>query len=166
MSTPNPTRHALAILVVDDSCDTADSLAELLRLSGHTVATAYDGASALRSVAAAVPDVVFLDIRMPGLSGYDVVAQIRASCSGGRRPLLIAVTGGGSAEDRRRSAGAGFDLHLVKPVDPAVLLGMTDRFREFFAPTIPAADLDQTSDESPDFDPHLTWSGERHEIRT
>jgi len=144
MSDTNRTRHSLAILVVDDSADTANSLAELLRLYGHAVQVAFGGESALRSVAAAVPDVVFLDILMPpGPDGCEVAERIRADCSEhNKQPLLIAVTGCGTEIDRLRSAGAGFDLHLVKPVDPAVLVGMTERFRRLLAPSVPADEFE------------------------
>jgi two-component system, OmpR family, response regulator len=152
MSIANRTRHSLAVLVVDDSADTADSLAELLRLHGRNVRVAFDGTSALRSVAAEVPDVVFLDILMPpGPDGCEVAERIRAHCAGHKKqPLLIAVTGCGTEVDRLRSAGAGFDLHLVKPVDPAVLVGMTERFRRgLLAPSVPADELEPPAEEPP-----------------
>jgi CheY-like chemotaxis protein len=129
------------VLVVDDSVDAADSLAELLRHYGHTVRVAHNGESALRNVAAEVPDVVFLDILMPGPDGCAVAQHIRAYCAGGKQPLIVAVTGCGTEADRLRSAGAGFDLHLVKPVDPAVLVGLTERFRRLLAPAIPVDEL-------------------------
>ncbi len=148
MSRTEPTQHPLTVLVVDDSSDTADSLAELLRLAGHAVTVAFSGEVALESVAAEVPDVVFLDIRMPGLDGFQVGQLIRQRCSGGKQPFLIAVTGCGTELDRLRSADAGFDLHLLKPVDPGVLLGMMARFRQFLAPPIPAKELESPPEDA------------------
>jgi PAS domain S-box-containing protein len=103
------------ILVVDDSRDGADSLAFLLKASGHEVLTAYDGRSALTFAEQRRPDVVLLDIGMPEVSGYDVARAIRRE-AWGRNMRLIALTGWGQAEHRRRSIEAGFDDHLVKPV--------------------------------------------------
>ncbi|MBN8908839.1 MAG: response regulator, partial [Rhodospirillales bacterium] len=142
MALTDRTRHPLAVLVVDDSQDTADSLAELLRHYGHAVRVALDGASALQCVTEEVPDVIFLDIMMPILDGCQVAERVRRLCAGGRQPLLIAVTGCWSEADRFRSTGAGFDLHMVKPVDPALLVGMTERFRRLLAPSIPAGELE------------------------
>ena len=152
MSSATRTRHPLAVLVVDDSADTAESLAELLRLYGHSVAVALDGESALDCVAAEVPDVVFLDLWMPGLDGCQVAELIRRRCGGrgGKQPLLIALTGCGGADDRQRTTAAGFDLHLVKPVAPGVLVGLTERFRRLLAPSIPADELDSLSDDPSD----------------
>jgi CheY-like chemotaxis protein len=165
MSNEHRTRHSLAVLVVDDSVDTADSLAELLRLHGHATRVAFDGESALQSVAAAVPDVVFLDILMPpGPDGCEIAEQIRAYCTGYKKqPLLIAVTGCGTEADRFRSAGSGFDLHLVKPVDPAVLVGLAERFRRLLAPSVPADELDPPSEEPPDETP-APWAA-RSDVR-
>jgi PAS domain S-box-containing protein len=108
------------ILVVDDNQDAVESTALVLRLSGHEVATAHDGPSALDAVRAFQPRVVLLDIGLPGMSGYDVARQLRA------RPecqslVLIAVTGYGQEKDRRQTHEAGFNEHLVKPVDQQVL---------------------------------------------
>lgn len=150
MSTPDRSRHPLAVLVVDDSADTAESLAEVLRHYGHTARVAFDGESALQSVATEVPDVVFLDILMPGLNGCEVASLIRERCAGRKQPLLIAITGCATDADRVRSAGAGFDLHLIKPVDPALIVGLTERFRRLLAPPIPADQLEQPSEDPPD----------------
>jgi CheY-like chemotaxis protein len=110
----------LRFLVVDDNREQADSLAMLLRMNGHTVRTAYDAATALTWHGAFDPDVVLLDLGLPGVDGHAVCRRLRAS-EGGERLVVIAVTGWGQAEDRERSAEAGFDAHLVKPVDPAEL---------------------------------------------
>ncbi|MBY0494907.1 MAG: response regulator [Cyanobacteria bacterium] len=109
-------RTAMKILVVDDSQDGADSLAFLLKAAGHEVFTAYDGRSAIQLAEQHRPDAALLDIGMPEVSGYDVARAIRREAWG--RPMrLIALTGWGQAEHRRRSIEAGFDDHLVKPVE-------------------------------------------------
>ena len=112
-----PAAHAvLKILVADDSQDGADSLAFLLKAAGHEVHTAYDGRTAITLAEEQRPDVVLLDIGMPEVSGYDVARAIRREAWG--RPMrLIALTGWGQAEHRRRSLEVGFDDHLVKPVE-------------------------------------------------
>jgi two-component system CheB/CheR fusion protein len=106
------------VLVVDDNVDGADSLALVLRQSGHEVVTAYDGRAALDQAERHPFDVVLLDIGLPhGLDGYEVARRLRSTVAS-PTPMLIAVTGFGQPEDRRRSHAAGFDRHLVKPVDP------------------------------------------------
>jgi signal transduction histidine kinase/ActR/RegA family two-component response regulator len=111
---------ARRVLVVDDNRDSADSLAMLLRVLGHEVEVAHDGVEALRLAARVQPDVVLLDIGLPRINGYDVARQLR-QMPWARSILLIAVTGWGQDEDRRRSRESGFDRHLVKPVDLAAL---------------------------------------------
>jgi PAS domain S-box-containing protein len=108
------------ILVVDDNEDVAESLAEILRTTGHEVRTAYRGLAALEAVEAFLPEVVLLDIGMPGMDGYEVARRLRRE-RGLEKVLLVALTGYGRDEDRRRSREAGIDHHLVKPVDPAAL---------------------------------------------
>jgi signal transduction histidine kinase/DNA-binding response OmpR family regulator len=108
------------VLIVDDNVDAADSLAMLLRLQGQDVQVAHDGPSALEMAAAYRPEIVFLDIGLPGMDGYEVCRQLRQQ-PGMDKVRLIALTGWGQEEDRRRSREAGFDEHLVKPVDPAAL---------------------------------------------
>jgi PAS domain S-box-containing protein len=105
------------ILVVDDNRDAADTLALLLRLAGQDVRAAYDGPSALAEAARFGPAMVFLDIGMPGMDGYEVARRLRRDPALGG-VVLVAVTGWGQEEDRRRSREAGFDNHLVKPVEP------------------------------------------------
>jgi CheY-like chemotaxis protein len=108
------------VLIVDDNEDAANSLAMLLELSGHETASVYSAADALTRVAVFRPDIVLLDIGLPGMDGYEVAQQIRELPGlGGIR--LIAVTGYGRLEDRQRAREAGFDDHLVKPVDLTVL---------------------------------------------
>jgi CheY-like chemotaxis protein len=104
------------VLVVDDNRDAATSLAFLLNAIGHDARTAHDGSEALALAASFGPEVVVLDIGMPGLNGYEVARRLRAMPE--LRPLtLIALTGWGQEQDRRRSREAGFDHHLVKPAD-------------------------------------------------
>ena len=114
---PAPRRR---VLVVDDNRDSADSMAILLRAMGHEVEKAYDGPAALELAARQRPEVVLLDIGLPGMDGYEVARALR-SAPGGADLTLIAVTGYGQEEDRVRSLEAGFDRHLVKPVEPKEL---------------------------------------------
>ncbi|HZP85737.1 MAG TPA: MASE1 domain-containing protein [Burkholderiales bacterium] len=113
----------LRILVVDDNIDAAASLAMLLENMGNYVRTAGDGEEAVRAASEFLPDVVLLDIGLPKLNGYEACRRIRAQ-PWGKNTIVIAVTGWGLEEDRRKSSEAGFDQHLVKPVDPMVLMGM------------------------------------------
>ena len=108
------------ILVVDDNEDAAESLAALLSISGHDTRLAHDGPDALLEAERFRPDVVFLDIGMPTLDGHETAKLIRRQ-PWGRNMVLIALTGWGQSEDRRRSKDAGFNHHLVKPVDPAIV---------------------------------------------
>ena len=108
------------ILVVDDSRDAADSLAVLLRLEGHETHVAYDGLAAVETAARLQPDVILLDIGLPILNGYEAARTIREQ-ERDKRPLLVALTGWGKEEDRQRSREAGFDAHVVKPVECAAL---------------------------------------------
>ena len=110
-----PMPSDLRVLVVDDNRDAADSLAALLRMEGCSVATAYDGPEALETAERLRPRLVLLDLGMPGMSGFDVCAALRSRY--GDDPFLVALTGWGQDDDRRRSAQAGFDAHLVKPID-------------------------------------------------
>ncbi|HEX7183239.1 MAG TPA: ATP-binding protein [Thermoanaerobaculia bacterium] len=111
---------ARRILVVDDNEDAADSLGMLLEMLGNDVQVAHDGPSALAAMGARPPEIVLLDIGMPGMDGYEVAHWIRAQPEL-RGAVLIALTGWGQEEDRRRSREAGFDHHLTKPVDLKVL---------------------------------------------
>ena len=106
----------LRILIVDDNEDSAESLALLMRLTGHEVRTAYEGLSALAEARTFMPEVVLLDIGLPGMDGFQVARRLRQE-PGGDRVMLLALTGYGQDEDRRRSREAGFDHHLVKPID-------------------------------------------------
>jgi PAS domain S-box-containing protein len=115
--------HGCEVLVVDDSVDTAESLALLLSSSGHHARTALDGSLALAAVAAAMPDVVLMDIGLPGIDGLEVARRIRRMPDGDR-VTLVAMTGYGQERDRQASMAAGFDHHLVKPADFDELLGI------------------------------------------
>ena len=108
------------ILVVDDNVDAAQSLGMLLGILGNEVRTAHDGPSALKEAESFGPEVVLLDIGMPGMDGYEVARQMR-TMPPVRDTILVALTGWGQLEDRQRSDEAGFDHHLVKPVEPKVL---------------------------------------------
>jgi signal transduction histidine kinase/ActR/RegA family two-component response regulator len=121
------------ILVVDDNHDAADSLSMVLELAGHAVRVAYDGTSALAAARAFLPEVVLLDIGLPDLSGYEVARRLRQE-PGLEKVLLVAMTGYGQEEDRRRSQEAGFHAHCVKPVDLKTLQGVLART------ILPAAD--------------------------
>ncbi|HJT78138.1 MAG TPA: PAS domain S-box protein, partial [Gemmataceae bacterium] len=112
-----PSPSGKRLLVVDDNQDAADSLAMLLRLQGHEVRVAYSGMAALEMTKAYSPDVLFLDIGMPGMDGYEVARRLRQT-PGLENVVLAALTGWGQHEDRRRTAEAGFNHHLVKPPEP------------------------------------------------
>ena len=117
----NDTAHATRrVLVVDDNADAAESLAMLLEVNGDNVRVAYDGEEALEAEGDFRPDVVLLDIGMPKLSGYDVAKRIREVRGG--KVLIVAITGWGQEDDRRRAREAGFDHHFTKPVDYQALL--------------------------------------------
>jgi CheY-like chemotaxis protein len=103
---------------VDDNADAAVSLAMLLRAAGHVTELSHDGPAAVAAADRFRPDVVLLDIGLPGMDGYEVASRLRAAEEDGVRRLLVAVTGYGGDDVRRRAEAAGFDRHLVKPVDP------------------------------------------------
>lgn len=108
-------REQLRILVVDDNRDVAQTLTDLLRSEGHQVRTAYSGSEALVAAAEGKPKVIFCDVGMPGIDGHQLAALIRADVQHAS-VLLVAVTGWGTDEDKRRARRAGFDMHLTKPV--------------------------------------------------
>jgi CheY-like chemotaxis protein len=109
------------ILVVDDQPATVETLTMLLELSGHSAASASDGLEAVQMAEALRPDVVLLDIGLPKLDGYEACRRIREH-AWGREMVVIALTGLGHDDDRERARAAGFDMHLVKPVEPEHLL--------------------------------------------
>lgn len=111
------------VLVIDDDRDAAESMTVLLELWGHEVRIAYSGQEAVDMASAQAPDAVLLDIGLPGMNGYEVARRLRA-LPGCAKVMLVAVTGYGQEEDRRRSRESGFDHHLTKPVEPAALQGL------------------------------------------
>src|SRR5262249_54582775 len=122
----------LRILLVEDHADTAATMAELLRLHGYDVLVFGTGIEALRHAQANPPDVVLLDIGLPGMDGWELAQRLRA-LPGPRGPLLVAITGYGQEVDRERSRQAGIHLHLVKPVDPVDLEQVLQRFHELLS---------------------------------
>ncbi len=124
-----PALERQRMLVVDDNHDAADSLAVLLRTMGGEVRTAYDGRSALSLLDELQPHIVFLDIGMPGMDGYEVARLMRRRRSGAAA-VLVAVTGWGQPADRRRASEAGFDDHLLKPATYDDLRGIVEADRE------------------------------------
>ncbi|HEY0730061.1 MAG TPA: ATP-binding protein, partial [Pyrinomonadaceae bacterium] len=114
------------ILVVDDNVDSAESMAMMLELSGHDVATAHDGLEGLEVAEKFQPHVALFDLGMPRLDGYEAARSIRQQ-SWGQKIMLVALTGWGQSEDKRRSREAGFDAHLVKPIDFEVLEELIDK---------------------------------------
>lgn len=113
----------LKVLLVDDNVDAAETLATVLQMSDYQTRTVHDGSAVLAAAIAFQPDVILLDIGLPGLSGYEVAAQLRGDPRFART-LLIAVTGWGAEQDRRRTQEAGFDHHLTKPIDFSVLASL------------------------------------------
>ena len=125
-TTDNAAPRQRRILVADDNRDASDTLAMLLRLDGHEVHVANDGLEAVEMFVRVLPEVVILDIGMPGLSGHEVARRIRDQHSD--RPVtLIAVTGWGQKADKDRAAASGFDHHFTKPVEPTVLSALLQK---------------------------------------
>jgi CheY-like chemotaxis protein len=126
---PRADAAGLRVLVVDDNVDAAESLAMMLRIMGCEARTAHDGASAIRLCEAWHPAIVLLDIGMPEMDGYDVIGRLRPRYPSSRM-RIVAVTGWGQEEDRRRTGAAGFDGHLVKPVEPSALQALLASIRQ------------------------------------
>lgn len=122
------------ILVVEDNVDGLAALVELIAADGHEVRGAPDGAQALRTAAQWTPDIVLLDLGLPGMDGYAVAARLRQDL-GLARARIVALTGWGTQRDREKTAAAGFDAHLTKPVAPDALLALLGRWRAELAPT-------------------------------
>ena len=123
--TPATSESNPRVLVVDDNEDAADSLATLLGVMGYEVRTAYDGPEAISAADEFQPAVALLDIGLPRLSGYDIARHVREQR--GRDVLLVAITGWGQEDDRRRAREAGFDHHFTKPADFEVLLELIEQ---------------------------------------
>ena len=122
MDVPTPPRR-LSVLVVDDNPDAAESLALVLRAAGHEARVAWNGLDALDMARESLPDVVLLDLGMPCMNGYETAHRFREDPAT-RSAVLVAVTGWGSEDDRKRTRAAGFAHHLVKPVDPDAVLAL------------------------------------------
>ncbi|TFZ02286.1 response regulator [Ramlibacter henchirensis] len=114
------------VLVVDDNRDAAETLGELLGMSGYRVSLAHDGESAVRAALDQAPDVALLDIGLPDIDGYEACRRIRAQADQDRQPLLVAVTGWGQQSDQQAAKAAGFDAHLTKPVAPEELMALLE----------------------------------------
>ena len=132
---PTPEHSAdwrMRVLVVEDDPTAAQSIAFLLRHAGHEAEVAGDGPSAVAAAEANPPDVVLLDIGLPGMDGWQTARRLR-HLDGPKRPLLVALTAHGDEEDVRRSKKAGIDLHLTKPADADRLEALLSRFRSVIA---------------------------------
>lgn len=117
---PGHRREPLRVLVVEDNVDATEMLSVMLSIDGYQTAIAHDGAAAIEAARRFEPHVVLCDIGLPGMSGFEVAQQLRSLLGTG--PTLVALTGYGQDEDRQRARDAGFDHHLVKPVEPHTLL--------------------------------------------
>jgi signal transduction histidine kinase/CheY-like chemotaxis protein len=126
---PGEAKAKTVILVVDDNVDAVRTLAILLKLAGHDVMTAHRGPEAIELARLCRPQIILLDLGLPGMSGYDVVKRLRGEEWGGDA-LIVAVSGYGQEEDRQRTNEAGFDLHLVKPINYDELLTLIRRKSE------------------------------------
>ncbi len=128
-SPPPPPDGHLRVLVVEDDADVASTFAFLLRRAGHVVALARDGLAAVSEAPSFAPDVVLLDLRLPGLNGHAVAERLR-EMTWEHRPLIIAITGFAEEWQRLRPTETGVDLCLRKPTDPATLLGLLSRWAD------------------------------------
>jgi CheY-like chemotaxis protein len=124
-------QRGLRVLVIDDCADTVETMAMVLCLYGHEVRTAADGPTALRLAQEQMPDVVLLDIGLPGMDGWEVASRLKAlKGPGGKAPVLIMVSGYGQEVDLRRSEDRGIDHHLIKPADMEELQQLQVHFQE------------------------------------
>jgi signal transduction histidine kinase/CheY-like chemotaxis protein len=138
-ATTIPSFSGLTVLVVEDNEDSAEILADLLELTGARLHTAHDGEMALQLGAQLEPNIILLDIGLPGISGHEVVERARRT-PWGARAFIVALTGWGSTEDRARSKAVGFDRHLVKPVDPRELMMLIAEARDQPVPVVAVRD--------------------------
>jgi CheY-like chemotaxis protein len=116
----------MKVLVVDDNADAVEMLALMIEIAGHRAFRAHNGREALERADDVRPDLVLLDIGLPGMDGYAVARELRRR-QGGASALLAAVTGWGAEQDKQRARDAGFDLHLTKPVDPDTIVKLLAR---------------------------------------
>ena len=123
------------VLVVDDVSDSAAIFATMLEIYGAETRVALDGYQAIREAEAYRPNIVLMDVTMPGLNGYEAAKRIREQ-DWGRAMLLIAITGWGQDRDVREAYDAGFDGHLLKPVEPDALFGLIQRLQEERSPVV------------------------------
>jgi CheY-like chemotaxis protein len=123
------------VLVVDDNVDAADSMAALLGLMGHEVHEARDGLQAVQAARVFEPDLIFMDIGMPGLDGHEAARRIR-SLPLQKRPMIVALTGWGQESEQLRSREAGIDAHLVKPVDVSTIARMLGELGPHVSPPL------------------------------
>jgi signal transduction histidine kinase/ActR/RegA family two-component response regulator len=117
------------ILIVEDNVDAADTLRQLLELSGHRVRITHDGVAGLEALLTDPPDIALVDIGLPRMDGYELARRVRGAMDGGAAPFMVALTGYGLPEDRSRALASGFDEHLTKPVDPNALGSLLARKR-------------------------------------
>lgn len=145
MEETGPVRPArqLQILIVEDNEDSREALSSLLTFAGHVTRMAHDGPSALAMVSDWSPDVVLLDIGLPGMDGHDLARRLREQTHLGD-VVLVALTGWGQASDRQRSAAAGIDHHLIKPIDPSALEKLLGTLARAASGNRPSADGDLT----------------------
>jgi signal transduction histidine kinase/ActR/RegA family two-component response regulator len=135
-ATTSPASRAMHILIADDNVDLTESFAEILMSNGHSVDVVHDGAAAVEKARERIPDIALLDIGMPKLDGYEVARQLRAGVTT-QGIHLIAITGWGQAADREIARTAGFDRHLLKPVDPEDLVRLIGESYDAFAASRP-----------------------------
>jgi CheY-like chemotaxis protein len=117
------------VLIVDDNIDAAETLGMMLEILGHETCKAHDGNAAIQAAAEYQPDIIFMDIGLPGISGHEAANRIRKDL-GMTGVFMVALSGYGTEEDRRKSLHAGFDTHLVKPLDPGALPGILAAFEK------------------------------------
>ena len=122
----------MRVLVVEDHRDTADTMDTMLRLWGHVVVTAHDGSIAVRAAEHFGPDLVLLDIGLPGMDGYEVARQVRRLP--GRQPVIVCISGHAQAEDRRKAREVGCDHFLAKPAEPHTLQRLLREVEERLSP--------------------------------
>ena len=132
MNSPQPSEQDIGlsrrILIIDDNADAADSLATVLDMHWHHTRTAYDGPSGILAAQEFLPDIILLDIGLPGMSGYEVARKLRQDPIVSET-MLIALTGWGSEDDQKQTTLAGFDYHVTKPADPVMLLELLSKRR-------------------------------------
>jgi CheY-like chemotaxis protein len=127
-STTSAVADGLNVLVVEDNPDAAESLAVYLEAAGHSVRVVYDGTAAIAAAVIDPPDVLLLDINLPGADGWEVTRRIRAVPKG-NACFVVTLTGSDEIDDRRQSQRVGADLHLTKPVDVSALVALLDGYR-------------------------------------